>query len=145
MASKEVDGSDPLNSIVMRTLFQQLRCIPLPLFFSQYPQKAFVRDNAQTQSAEKGSSTWTEGGHRRQLGQESERSRVTAKRSPKSPTPPSSPRLAGPLPSPLHAPPLLLQYLERCHPAAAGWAGEGEQTLYRKTLSRGSWSHHSLH
>lgn len=150
MASKEVDGSDPLNSIAMCNCYVEIvistiRLYSLPLFFHRIYREPLYGTMLGPRAAERGSGTWADGGHRRQLGQESGRSRAAARGSPKSPTPPSSPHLAVPPPALLHAPTPLPRYLERCHPAAAGWVGEGEQTLDQKTLSRGSWSHHSLH
>lgn len=115
MASKEVDGSDPLNSIAMWNCYVEIvistiRLYSLPLFFHRIYREPLYGTMLGPRAAERGSGTWADGGHRRQLGQESGRSRAAARGSPKSPTPPSSPHLAVPPPALLHAPTPLPRY-----------------------------------
>lgn len=133
---------------MLKLLFQQLDCIPFLFFFTESTESFSTgqcSDPERLREAPAPGPTEATADHRRQLGQEGGRSRAATRGSPKSPTPPSSPHLAVPPPALLHAPTPLPRYLERCHPAAAGWVGEGEQTLDQETLSRGSWGHHSLH
>lgn len=78
MASKEVDGSDPLNSIAMCNCYVEIvistiRLYSLPLFFHRIYREPLYGTMLGPRAAERGSGTWADGGHGRQLGQESGR------------------------------------------------------------------------